>query len=74
MACRIGITTDPDRRKEEWEREYPDLYGWEILKTCSTKSEAQEWENHYVDIYRCEGSPGGAGDEDGIWDVYIFNY
>lgn len=38
MACQVGITTDPDRRKEEWKRKYPHLWGWEIIGQHATKS------------------------------------
>ena len=74
MACRVGITTDPKRREEEWKRKHPNLSGWQILEICQTKSEAQDLENAHIEAYGCEGSSGGAGDEDKIWYVYIFNY
>lgn len=74
MACRIGITTRPEQRKAEWEREYPNLYGWNIIETYDSKSEAQSAENRLATKHNCEASPGGDGDALATWYVYKFNY
>ena len=74
MACRIGITTDPNRRKGEWGAKYPKLSGWAILGTYNSKSDAQDAETSFARLYGGESAPGGAGSERDTWYVYKFNY
>lgn len=74
MACQVGITTDPDRRKAEWERERPRLRNWMILSTHSTKSAAQTAENRQAAAYGCNSGAGGGGSEYATWYVYKFDY
>ena len=74
MACRIGITTDPDGRKKDWQRDYPDLWNWKILETHDTKSAAQAAENRLAEEYDCDAYPGGDGNEYDTWYVYYFQY
>ena len=74
MACRVGITTDPDRRKKEWQKEYPNLWDWQILGVHSTKSAAQEQETAEAKRRGCDSSPGGGGPERATWHVYYFQY
>ena len=71
--CRVGITTDPERRKAEWERHYPSMYGWRILATYPTKEAAQAHEDGVRFKKGCVGSPGGD-DAPGDWSVYQFQY
>ena len=61
MACRVGITTDPARRKEEWKRRYPSLRKWRILSTHSTKRAAQERERLEARERGCRAHHGGEG-------------
>ncbi len=63
MPCRIGITTDPDRRKREWKQQHSTLYNWQILQTAQSKSEAQSWENTFARMHGCDSSEGGSGHE-----------
>jgi len=74
MACRIGINTDPDERREYWRNRYSSLYGWEILEKCSSKSEAQAAETRLARQCGCESNPGGGGKEYDTWYVYKFSY
>ncbi len=74
MACRVGITTDPKRRKQEWEEEYPSLRDWEILESSLSYSSAQKKENEYAQKYGCASSPGGPNDGSYNWSVYKFSY
>ena len=41
MACRIGITTDTEKRKAYWKSQHPTLKDWRIIKVHKTKTEAQ---------------------------------
>ncbi|MCY4161582.1 MAG: hypothetical protein OXC92_02330 [Flavobacteriaceae bacterium] len=74
MACRIGITTDPKARRKDWEREYPNLKNWTILKTFSKKSDAQQYEKQEAERQNCDSAPGGAGREYDKWYVYRFEF
>jgi len=74
MACRIGITTDPDRREKEWKREHPSLRNWKILGRSKNKSVAQKAETLLARKFGCDAAPGGPNDEDDIWYVYKFDY
>ena len=74
MACRVGITMDPERRMSEWRLSHPNLFNWRILQTHSTKSAAQAAENEFASQYGCIAHPGGDGPEYAIWYVYYFQY
>ena len=73
MLCRVGITTDPERRRKEWEKEVVGLSGWEILATFPTKEKAQAYEDQYAANSGCKGHAGGP-DTPGTWSVYRFDY
>lgn len=74
MACIVGMTTNPDRRKKERKEEYPNLYDWRIMGTYGTKSEAQREENRIARRHGCDSGRGGAGPERATWHVYKFKY
>lgn len=74
MACRIGITTDPDRRQQEWLRDYPSMSNWTLWGPYATKSEAQQVESSQAAISNCEAHPGGSGPMYADWYVYYFEY
>ena len=76
MACRIGITTDLESRKEYWESIYKNLRNWQVLAgPYDTKEEAQTEENRLAAKHGCEAHPGGADDEgDAPWYVYGFDH
>jgi len=74
MACQIGITTDPERRKREWEQQRPRLRNWKILATAPTKSGAQSLENEFAASHGCNSGAGGSGPENAVWSVYKFDY
>lgn len=73
MPCRVGITTDPERRKKEWESQVVGLKNWRILGTHSTRKAAQDHEDRYARQHNCEAHHGGA-DASGPWHVYRFDY
>ena len=74
MGCRIGITTRPDERREEWEDIFPFLSDWRILATVQSKTAAQKKENELAKKYGCEASAGGSGPENATWYVYMFRF
>ena len=74
MSCRVGITTDPERREREWRRIHSSLWDWQILGDYWTKSAAQAREDLQAARRGCVHGPGGAGDEYDHWFVYLFRY
>lgn len=74
MACRVGITTDPNARMAAWRAQHPDLYNWQILKTHASKSTAQAAEIRIAQANKCVYGVGGDGPEIATWYVYSFNY
>ena len=74
MPCRVGMTTDPDGRKADWQHDHPQLYDWQIEGTYYTKSEAQAAETRIAQERGCVAHPGGDGEEYDTWYVYSFRY
>ena len=74
MACRIGITTDPQERKRFWQRQHRFVRNWQIISTHRTKTAAQRQERALAARYGCVSHPGGAGPERATWYVYYFEY
>ncbi len=74
MSCRVGITTDPDRRKKEWENQHPTLRNWKILSKHDSKTKAQSRENQEARNRGCVSGSGGGGPEYATWYVYYFEY
>ena len=74
MACRVGITTDPDRRRREWELEYPNLRDWQVIGTHLSKTAAQAQETVEAARRGCAASAGGDGPEVATWYVYYFDH
>jgi len=76
MVCRVGITTRPEQRKQEWKRKVDGLRNWQILAKRQNREDAQNLENQYAKQYGCKAS-GGGNDPDGpneTWSVYRFDY
>jgi hypothetical protein len=44
MALRVGITTRPDERKEEWLKRYPLMGIWRIVGPFDSRAAARAWE------------------------------
>ena len=76
MACRIGMTTNVEERKQHWQSMHSTLYGWKVLGTYNSKAEAQQAENKFARQHDCIASPGGGSDEYdyATWYVYKFDY
>lgn len=68
---RVGITSDPERRKKEHQNKYPDFRNWQIRAERLSYGQAQEKEDEYKrEGY--EGSPGGQKKEGNVYSVYTF--
>lgn len=74
VACQVGITTDLERRKNEWKRERPSLKNWKHISTHYTKTAAQKREIEEAKARGCNYDVGGAGNENATWYVYYFEY
>lgn len=73
MSCRIGITTNPDTRRAQWEKDLGRKVRFTILQTCATQSEAQQAETALAALNGCISSPGGQP-ANGPWYVYRIDY
>lgn len=73
MPCRVGITTDLEKRKAYWESRVHSLSNWLLLGSCRSRAQAQAHETRYSIAYKCQAAPGGR-DSGGSWHVYRFNY
>lgn len=75
MACRVGITTDPEERRAHWASQFPNTFrNWQIVGVYSSKSQAQARETELAHAWGCESHPGGGGPESAIWHVYYFQH
>ena len=74
MACRIGITTNPERRKREWKMRHQNLRNWKIIANGLSYSLAQQKEKKYAQRDGCIANPGGPNNGKRNWSVYYFNY
>ena len=72
MACRVGITMDPDERKRYWRSRYRSFRNWRIVSHYNSKREAQQEEARLAEIWGCEAPPDGIGPEQASWYVYVF--
>lgn len=73
MPCRVGITTNPDRRKKEWRKQVIGFGNWKILERCNSREKAQASEDKYAKELGCEAHHGGE-EAPGIWSVYYFKF
>ena len=73
--CRVGMTTDPDGRKADWEAEIPNTTDWEWFGPYDSREEAQVVETALAEDGGCESHPGGREPENNKeWWVYKFTY
>ena len=73
MGKRVGITHDPNGRRQRWEVKYPNLKEWEIIDRGLTYEEAQDIENKYIKM-GYDGSPGGEKKQGKVYSVYTFEH
>ena len=75
MPCQVGITTDLNRRKGEWENVVVGLRNWREISRHRTRAAAQAREIREATARNCNYGVGGR-DPDGnpTWYVYAFTY
>lgn len=76
MPCQVGITTNPDQRRKQWENEYSSLRNWQIMGRHNNREDAQRQETEFARQYGCEAHPGGDEPDrpNSIWYVYRFDH
>ncbi len=74
MACRIGITTDPDERKQYWQSRCRGFKNWRILERGLTKAQADAAEQRLAKQHNCEAHAGGPSIPGQSWSVYFFEH
>jgi hypothetical protein len=74
MTCHVGITTEPQERRQYWQTQHPFLRNWRIVGRYSTKTDARVRENAEAIRHGCQAHLGGDGDEYATWYVYYFEY
>ncbi|MFO7996137.1 MAG: hypothetical protein R6U93_03175 [Dehalococcoidia bacterium] len=60
MACRIGITTDPEGTREYWQNQVTGFTNWEILNMFRSEAAAKEYETQFALRDGCEATLGGS--------------
>jgi len=60
MPCRVGITTDPDTRREQWRSQVVGFTNWKVLDSFRSRAAAQEYVTWYARRYGCHAYHGGA--------------
>ena len=73
MPCRVGITTRPQERKEEWAAKVVGMRNWQLAGPYRTREEAQAAENFLAKQYGCDAS-GGGREASRPWHIYRFDY
>ena len=78
VSCRIGITTDLERRKKNWTRDYLEqgivIKNWTVLSIHQSQSAAQNAETREAKKQNCVAHPGGRNSAKKPWYVYKFEY
>ncbi len=72
MACRIGISTDPQSRIDHWKRKECHTHS-RILARALTYDAAQTRETKEAAMRRCRSAPGGdpgSNRNRRVWSVY----
>ena len=76
MPYRVGITTDEERRRAEWEKAVVGFTHWTIQYRGLSRESADRREKEIAEQYGCEHFPGGRdpNDKSATWSVYSFSY
>ena len=69
MACRVGMSTNPQERIDYWKRAEGHTWG-QILASGLTYAEAQNREAQEARNRGCYQAPGGAYVAGPVWSVY----
>ena len=70
MACRVGMSTSPKERAQEWARDEGHTH-YDILASGLTYDEALVREELEAEARGCTASGGGPRISGNVWSVYI---
>lgn len=73
---KIGISTDPEKSKVLWEKEYCDLHKWEIVGIGMQRRTALKLQEILADLFQCQTINGVIEDKlDGArWSLCYFEH
>ena len=75
MACRVGMTTNPEERRQYWQRRYPYTFrNWVVLARNLTYDVAASTEDAVARRDGCAAEPGGPRIPGNVWSVYRFEH
>ncbi len=75
MPCQIGVTSDPDAKREYCSKIYKTFSEWKILETFEDLAEAREAQNKHIKETGCAKSSFEESDDGSFkrkWHVYFF--
>ena len=70
MACRIGMSSNPQERIDHWQRQCRGNFSSQILASGLTYEEAQAMEEREARRYGCTQAPGGERVPGRVYSVY----
>lgn len=74
MAKRVGMTTEPQERKQYWRNKYKSSFkNWQVVRRGLTYERAQQIEEDYKGLGYVRGA-GGQYVSGYVWSVYTFEY
>ena len=76
MPCRVGVTVDPVRRREEWEALVVNLRDWNVIGIAPTWKRAMVLAAEYAKKTTRLADPGEVGEVEEAcpWHIYSFSY
>ena len=72
MACRVGMSTNPDERIKYWKETEKCTDGY-VVASELTYDEALTKEKELADLYGCRQSGGGPRVSGRVWSVYYMS-
>ena len=60
MACRVGMTTNTEDRKNDHDNDYKNLRDWEILASGLSRTDAEQRESDEATARGCDAHGGGC--------------
>ena len=75
MPCQVGMTTNLQRRKQQWESKCSNLRNWQKLDgPIKSRQEAQKKEEQYARQYNCDSHAGGDEPDSPSAQWYIYKF
>ena len=74
MPCRVGMSTNPQERRQYWSGQVRNLHNWRILASGLTYEQALAREENEARQRGCVAEPGGPRMDGPVWSVYYFEH